>query len=92
MATEVKFVPEAERYEITVDGEVAGHVDARERDGIIEMPHTIIGDEFGGRGLAKTLVQYALNDLREKGRKIEPICPFVQGFIEKNPEYAGMVA
>ena len=91
MATEVVFNADRERYEITVDGEFAGHVDALAQDGAIELSHTVVLEKFSGQGLAKILVRGALDDLRARGLSIVPICPFVIGFVEKNPEYQDLV-
>lgn len=92
MANTISFDSEKARYEIFVDGTFAGHVDAQDTGDVVEMPHTIILDEFGGQGLARELVTYALDDLRAQDRKIVPECTYVQGFIEKNPSYADLVA
>jgi predicted GNAT family acetyltransferase len=80
------------RYEIHVDGELAGYTLIQLRDGVTVMPHTVIGEQFGGRGLGTQLVQGALDDLRERGDKIVPLCPMVKKFIEKHPDYADLVA
>ena len=91
MNTNVEFNADRERYEITVDGEFAGHVDALDEGAAIRMPHTVVLERFGGLGLAKTLVTYALDDIRARERKIVPVCPYVESFIEKNPSYADLV-
>ncbi len=92
MNTEVTFNAEKERYEITVDGEFAGHVDAIEHGGIIKMPHTVVLEKFGGRGVAGILVGAALDDIRTRGKMIAPRCPYIVSFIEKNPAYGDLVA
>ena len=43
---------EAGRYEITVDGDVAGFADFQNDGGVRIMPHTVIDPAYGGRGLA----------------------------------------
>ncbi|MEH3032457.1 MAG: GNAT family N-acetyltransferase [Aeromicrobium erythreum] len=93
MSTEVSFSAERERYEIHVDGELAGFTQAKEReDGVLVFPHTVVLDAFEGQGLASRLVTEALNDVRAKGRTIDPQCPYVARFVEKHPEYADLVA
>jgi predicted GNAT family acetyltransferase len=56
------------------------------------IPHTETSPEYGGRGLAGTLVRYALDDIAAAGCRIRPACPFVATFIERHPEYAWLVA
>lgn len=46
--------------------------------------HTVVGDEFGGKGLASILVSEALKATKEAGLTVVPVCPFVKGFVEKN--------
>lgn len=89
---EVRRNDEESRYVIEVDGEPAGFTEFRNRDGVLTMPHTQIDSAFEGRGLAKILVTGALDDIRERGEQIIAVCPYVQGFVEKNPQYADLVA
>ena len=80
-------------YQITVaDGTVAGHAyflpgpDA-ETERIFH--HTVVDEEFGGRGLSKILVAEALEDSRERGITVIPVCPlFVKKLKETGDDYA----
>ena len=66
---EVVHIPENSRYEIHVDGEVAGFTEAKERDdGVVLFSHTVVDDEYEGQGLASQLVAGALDDIRRRGR------------------------
>lgn len=80
-----------DRYEITVDGDVAGFAQFLDRDNQRIFFHTEIGDEFGGRGLAAVLVENALNATREGGLRVVPVCPFVKKYVTKNTTWADMV-
>jgi predicted GNAT family acetyltransferase len=80
-----------ERYEIAADGEVAGFALYRERPGVIAFFHTEVDERFGGRGLGGKLVGAALDDARVRGLAVLPFCPFVNTYIERNPEYADLV-
>jgi predicted GNAT family acetyltransferase len=89
MTTEVR---KAEgRYEIVVDGVVAGFTEVREGDGALDLPHTVVEDAYEGQGLAGRLVREALDDIRAQGRLVHPFCPYVKGWIQKHPEYADLV-
>ena len=83
---------EAGRYEITVDGDVAGFADFQNDGGVRIMPHTVIDPAYGGLGLGGTLVRFALDDTRAAGFKVAPHCSFVDAFMTKNPEYADLRA
>ena len=74
------------RYEIRVDGEVAGHAAYELRPGMIVFTETVIEPRFRGRGLGARLVAAALADAESRGLRILPRCPFVQKFIKLQPK------
>jgi predicted GNAT family acetyltransferase len=80
------------RYEIEVDGEVAGFINYRRDEGVIDLVHTDVAPRFEGKGVGATLVQGALDDLRARGLKVRPTCPFVAKYIHRHPEYQDLVA
>jgi predicted GNAT family acetyltransferase len=80
-----------ERYEIRVGDVLAGFAQYRLRPGLIAFIHTEIDDRFEGRGLGSKLVSAALDEAREKGLEVLPFCPFVNGWIEKHPDYVDLV-
>lgn len=88
---EVADNPAEGRYEIRVDGELAGRIEYRANGDRVAMIHTEIDPAFGGRGLAGKLVAAALEEARGRGLRILPICPFVRSHIERHPEYVELV-
>ncbi len=91
MAEVTKNVDE-QRFEIWVDGELAGTVDyVVEGGGVVTLPHTNVQQRFEGRGLASELVRFALDDIRAEGYLVNPVCPYVRGWIGKHPDYAELV-
>jgi predicted GNAT family acetyltransferase len=42
-------------------------------------------------GVGGRLVSLALNAERAAGRKIEVVCPFVSGYLQRHPEYNDLV-
>lgn len=83
--------PDHHRYEIRVDGELAGFVQYRRRPDLIAFIHTEVDQRFEGQGLGSKLVAGALDAAREAGVAVLPFCPFVNGYIERHPEYASLV-
>jgi predicted GNAT family acetyltransferase len=75
---------EGKRYEIGVNGELAGFLQYRLRPGLIELVHTEIGEEFEGRGLGSQLISFALDDARERGLAVLPFCPFVNDYMQRH--------
>jgi len=91
MGIEVADNAEAQRYEIRVDGRLAGFAAYRERPGRLEFTHTEIDDEYEGQGLGSKLVAQTLDDVRSRELEVTPICPFVKSYIERHPEYQDLV-
>ncbi|MEU8383124.1 GNAT family N-acetyltransferase [Streptosporangium sp. NPDC048865] len=88
---EVSDAPGASRFEILLDGEVAGFVEYRLRAGKIIFTHTEILPEHGGKGLGGRLVSAALDASRSAGRSVVPLCPFVARYIRRHPAYKDLV-
>jgi uncharacterized protein len=85
MSVEIHHAPAESRYEITVDGELAGFAQYRDEDGKRVFPHTEIEPRFEGNGYGTQVVEKALEDTRAAGLEIVPLCPFVRDHIEKHP-------
>jgi predicted GNAT family acetyltransferase len=79
------------QYELRVDGERAGLIRYRRLEGAVALVHTEVDPDAEGHGLGTVLVQGALDDLRARGLKVVPVCPFVAAFIRRHPEYDDLV-
>ncbi|UPK75642.1 N-acetyltransferase [Nocardioidaceae bacterium SCSIO 66511] len=83
---------ERSRFEITVDGSVAGFAEYRLDGDVITFTHTEVADEYAGQGLAGALVRAALDDVRTRGLSVRAQCPYVAAYIKRHPEYADLLA
>ena len=88
----VRDNPERRRYEAVMDDDVAGFVFYREGDGSLILIHTEVDERFEGQGIGSRLVAATLDDIRERGLRIVPLCPFVKAYLERHPEYTDLVA
>jgi uncharacterized protein len=88
---EVTDHPESQRYEVRVDGALAGFAEYQRVPGQISFTHTEVDGAFGGRGLAGRLARASLDEAREAGLAVLPYCPFYRGWIKKHPDYLGLV-
>ncbi|MEV8456338.1 GNAT family N-acetyltransferase [Streptomyces sp. NPDC052095] len=84
----VERVDARHRYTIQADGEPAGFTVYRDRDKQRVFYHTEIDDAFAGRGLASVLVTAALEDVRNSGMRIVPVCPYVAKYLQKHDGFA----
>ncbi len=89
---EVADAPERSRFEISVDGALAGFAVYRLRPDRIIFVHTEIDDAYAGQGLGGKLARAALDTARARGLAVRPECPFIKGWIAKHPDYADLVA
>jgi predicted GNAT family acetyltransferase len=90
MYNEVSNNPAQHRFELEVDGHVAAaHYELS--DGVITFEHTEVPTELGGKGVGSKLVKGALDQVRADGLVVVAQCPFVRSWIEKHPDYAGLL-
>ena len=89
---EVVDDPDETRYEIRVDGALAGFVLYRDEGDRVVLIHTEIDDAYEGQGLGGRLAAFALDDIRRRGLRVVPRCPFIRAYIERHPDYADLVA
>ena len=62
----------------------------RPQDGVISANHTGVPDAMAGKGVAKALLGYMLDDARKGGLRIVPVCPFVRKQYARHPEWADL--
>jgi predicted GNAT family acetyltransferase len=75
------------RYYAVIDGHEAHILFAPAGEGTLDFQHTEVPKELRGHGVADALVRHALEDVRARGERIVPTCPFVKAFLAKHPEY-----
>jgi hypothetical protein len=83
--------PAASRYELRVDGELAGFINYHIRDETISLIHTEVNPGFQGGGLAGRLARNTMDDARKRQLAVLPFCPYVRSWIKRHPEYADLV-
>jgi hypothetical protein len=88
----VRDAPASARYELFVDGVLAGFATYERVGGTMTIPHTEVEPRFAGCGLGARLARFALDDARRHGWRVVPRCPFVAAYIARHAEYADLVA
>ena len=81
--------PEQSRFELQLDGELAGWLDYRPAGDNVILAHTEVMEEHEGKGLGGILVRHALDAIRADGKGIIATCPFARAYIARHPELEG---
>ena len=77
------------RFELPTDAGPA--IAAYQLDGdVITFTHTVVPEEAEGHGVGSRLIAAALADVRRRGLKVVPQCPFVAAYLEKHRDAAAL--
>ncbi|WP_374637568.1 GNAT family N-acetyltransferase [Paracoccus sp. (in: a-proteobacteria)] len=84
--------PRNGRYVARIDGiEGEGEITFTHRGPkVISADHTGVPESMAGKGVARALLDYLLEDARKTGFRIIPICPYVRGQYARHPEWAAL--
>ena len=87
----IRDVPEESRYIATINDELVGLVDYHFRGKLQFFDHTEVIGSHEGAGIGTKLVKQALADVRARGTKMVPACPFFDAYVQRHPEYQDLV-
>ena len=77
-------------FEVQIDSLTAELV-YRLNGNVILFLHTGVPPALEGRGIGSLLVKTGLQYAREKNLKVQSLCWFVSGYIERHPEFQDLV-
>lgn len=78
------------RFEIERNGEVA-YLDYTQAGNTLVLNHTEVPEKLRHMGLASALAETAFRWARDHNLKVDVVCPTVQQFVAKHPEYSDLV-
>ena len=88
----VKDNPAELRYEARQRDQLLGEIRYRTEPGLVVLVHTEVASSAEGKGVGSELVAGALEDIRSRGLRVVPVCPFVASYVGRHPEYDDLVA
>lgn len=91
MPTPIRDNTALSRFELDA-GRVITFMTYRLAGNVMTLAHTETPVAARGRGLASQLVKGVLDEMRRRGLKIVPRCPFVSAYLAKHPEYRDLLA
>jgi uncharacterized protein len=84
--------PSELRYELLLEGHVAGEIQYRLAPDVLVLLHTEVLPSLENKGFGARLVTGALDDIRARGLHVVAVCPFVRSYIRRHhPDYADLV-
>lgn len=69
------------------NGKVNGEITWTQLADVMVIEHTYVHEDMRNQGLAKKLVDRAVQYAREQEYKIEPVCSYVAAVFERSDEY-----
>jgi uncharacterized protein len=92
MASQAHVTRNVAEHRFEVDGAGDGAVlTYHENRNHITLVHTEVAPELGGKGYGSLLARAALEYARSAHLRVVPVCPFVQTYLGRHPEYADLV-
>jgi hypothetical protein len=83
----VADAPAAHRYEARAGDDLAGFTAYIRSPALVAFVHTEVLDAYEGRGVGSALARAALDDARASGLQVLAICPFIDTWITRHPDY-----
>jgi len=79
------------RYVAKVDGAEAEMTFSRASPKLVIIDHTDVPDVLRGKGVGQALALHAVEDARQGGWKIVPLCPFFRAQSVRHQEWHDVV-
>lgn len=78
---------DARRYEARDGDNLAGVATYLRTPDMIVFVHTEVEEAYEGRGVGSVLARTALDEARAQGLRVVALCPFIDGWMARHPEY-----
>ena len=83
----VRHDEEQQRYVLEINGQLLGFAQYHEEGDRQIFTHTEIDDSLSGKGMGSMLVRESLDDARQRGKHIVPVCEFIGAYVKKHPDW-----
>jgi len=79
------------KYEYHIDEHIA-YITYDDQNGNMHLTHTIVPEALAGKGLARTLLEDVLQEIKKDNKKAVAKCSYVVKYQEKNPDASDFFA
>ena len=83
----IKYSARESRSVALFNDDIIGYCQYKEDNNVWSITHTVVKQEFGGRGIAKRLVLAIIEEARKNNKKINPVCSYAKKMMESSDEY-----
>ena len=73
------------KYEYHIEGHCA-YITYDDQEGKMHLTHTIVPEALAGKGLARTLLEAVLQEIKKANKKAVSQCSYIVKYEEKHPE------
>ncbi len=80
----MEYIIEKNRIAAVENGEEMGEVTFPERDGVYVINHTYVDDRLRGQGIASELVRRAVEEIEQRGGRVEATCSYAALWVARN--------
>ncbi len=92
MSREIVDNVERRRFELHLDGRVAGHVAYRLDGDVVVVPHVEVDPELRGTGVSAPFLDEVLGLIRARGQKVRPLCGYARSHMSADPNLHDLLA
>lgn len=83
----MEFITEGDRIIATDDNDnIIAEVDFPVQGDTAVITHTFVDPSLRGQGVAAQLIEAALQEIRDRGLKAEPVCSYARRYFAEHPE------
>lgn len=79
------------RFELKI-GNYTTFIDYKEHNKDIWLTHTEAPEALQGKGAATAVIEKTLNYIEENGYRLIPVCPFVDAYLKRHPDWNRILA
>lgn len=90
MESEVIHDPENREFYCITDG-IKSTLCYYDNSGFIDIYHTFVPGELRNRGIARRLMEKAVEFARDSGRKILPTCSYAEYYLSRHDEFKDLI-
>ncbi|GAB6387923.1 GNAT family N-acetyltransferase [Stutzerimonas marianensis] len=83
----VRHDGQQQRYVLEINGQALGIASYSDEGERRLFTHTEVDPSLEGQGMGSKLVREALDDTRQQGKRIVPVCEFVSAYVSRHHDW-----